>query len=132
MPSMTNRQCAFTVSTRRTRSTRSDVLSMSTESDMEGKRGMKGYYRRPSRAIEKGGGFFVPGLEGEKIRVVSAAVLVLMIASNRAGVQDATVAQVTSEVIGVVMAVILFVQGIAEAFPQIGASTSAASNAARI
>lgn len=115
-----------------TSSTRSNALFMSTESDMEGKRGMKGYYRRPSRAIEKGGGFFVPGLEGEKIRVVSAAVLVLMIASNRAGVQDATMAQVTSEVIGVVMAVILFVQGIAEAFPQIGASTSASSNAAPI
>ena len=94
---------------------RIDALSMSTESDMEGKRGMKGYYRRPSRAIEKGGGFFVPGLEGEKIRVVSAAVLVLAIASNRAGVQDATIAQITSEVIGLVMAVILFVQGIAEA-----------------
>ena len=79
-------------------------LMMSTESDMEGKRGMKGYYRRPSRAIEKGGGFFVPGLEGEKIRVLSAAVLVFMIASNRAGVADATIAQVTSEVIGMVMA----------------------------
>ena len=109
------------------RSDRSTFLSMSTESDMEGKRGMKGYYRRPSRAIEKGGGFFVPGLEGEKIRVVSAAVLVLAIASNRAGVQDATIAQITSEVIGLVMAVILFVQGIAEAFPQLGASSSAAT-----
>ena len=27
---------------------------------------MKGYYVRPSRAIEKGGGFFVPGLEGDR------------------------------------------------------------------
>ena len=102
-------------------------LMMSTESDMEGKRGMKGYYRRPSRAIEKGGGFFVPGLEGEKIRVLSAAVLVFMIASNRAGVADATIAQVTSEVIGMVMAIILFVQGFAEAFPSIGASSSTAA-----
>lgn len=100
---------------------------MSTESDMEGKRGMKGYYRRPSRAIEKGGGFFVPGLEGEKIRVVSAAALILMIASNRAGVQDATAAQITSEIIGAIMALILFLQGIAEAFPSIGLSTSKAA-----
>jgi Cofactor assembly of complex C subunit B, CCB2/CCB4 len=106
----------------------SSSLSMSTESDMEGKRGMKGYYRRPSRAIEKGGGFFVPGLEGEKIRVVSAAAIILMIASNRAGVQDATVSQITSEVIGIVMALILFLQGIAEAFPQIGSSTTATSS----
>lgn len=106
----------------------SSSLLMSTESDMEGKRGMKGYYRRPSRAIEKGGGFFVPGLEGEKIRVVSAAAIILMIASNRAGVQDATVSQITSEIIGIVMALILFLQGIAEAFPQIGSSTTATSS----
>jgi hypothetical protein len=106
----------------------SGSLLMSTESDMEGKRGMKGYYRRPSRAIEKGGGFFVPGLEGEKIRVVSAAAIILMIASNRAGVQDATVSQITSEVIGIVMALILFLQGIAEAFPSIGSSTTATSS----
>mmetsp|Transcript_25957 Transcript_25957/g.24810 ORF Transcript_25957/g.24810 Transcript_25957/m.24810 type:complete len:294 (+) Transcript_25957:145-1026(+) len=101
----------------------------SSESDMDGKRGMKGYYRRPSRAIEKGGGFFIPGLEGEKIRVLSAAVLILAIASNRAGVQDATAAQITSEVIGVVMAVILFVQGLAEAFPSVGSSQSIANAA---
>ena len=30
---------------------------------------MKGYYVRPSRAIEKGGGFFVPGLEGDRYRI---------------------------------------------------------------
>ena len=110
----------------------SSSLLMSTESDMEGKRGMKGYYRRPSRAIEKGGGFFVPGLEGEKIRVVSAAAIILMIASNRAGVQDATVSQITSEIIGIVMALILFLQGIAEAFPSIGSSTTAASSTAPV
>ena len=34
------------------RSNRSTFISMSTESDMEGKRGMKGYYRRPSRAAQ--------------------------------------------------------------------------------
>lgn len=109
-------------------SIRHSIISMSSESDMEGKRGMKGYYRRPSRAIEKGGGFFVPGLEGEKIRVVSAAALILMIASNRAGVQDATAAQITSEIIGAIMALILFLQGIAEAFPSIGLSSSKASS----
>ena len=45
----------------------------SEDPDLVGSRGMKGYYRRPSRAIEKGGGFYVPGLEGEKIRIVSAS-----------------------------------------------------------
>jgi hypothetical protein len=99
-------------------------MSSSDQSDMEGKRGMKGYYRRPSRAIEKGGGFYVPGLEGEKIRVLSAGILVLMIASNRAGVQTADASQITSEAIGVIMALILFLQGLAEAFPSGGSSTS--------
>ena len=84
---------------------------------MEGLRGMKGYYRRPSRAIEKGGGFFVPGLEGERIRVISAAALILMIAANRAGVLIAPPALVISELIAIISAVILFIQGLAEAFP---------------
>jgi hypothetical protein len=47
------------------------------EKDMEGISGLKGYYRRPSRAIEKGGGFFVPGLENEKIRIFSATCLIV-------------------------------------------------------
>ena len=85
--------------------------------DMEGVRGMKGYYRRPSRAIEKGGGFFVPGLEGERIRVISAAALILMIATNRAGVLIAPPALIISELIAIISAVILFVQGLAAAFP---------------
>lgn len=129
--SVSHFKCASSFSTsfsvRKSASLQHSIISMSTESDMEGKRGMKGYYRRPSRAIEKGGGFFVPGLEGEKIRVVSAAALILMIASNRAGVQDATAAQITSEIIGAIMALILFLQGIAEAFPSIGLSSSKAA-----
>jgi len=93
--------------------------------DMEGIRGMKGYYRRPSRAIEKGGGFFVPGLEGERIRVLAAAALLLMVASNRVGVQVAPPSLVTSELIGIATAVVLFMQGVVSAFPE-GPAPSAA------
>jgi hypothetical protein len=78
---------------------------------------MKGYYRRPSRAIEKGGGFFVPGLEGERIRIISAAALVLMLVVNHAGVQVSSVSQITSELIGFVMAIILFLQGVSYILP---------------
>ena len=39
--------------------------------------GMKGFYRRPSKAIEQGGGFFIPGLEGERIRIVTALALLV-------------------------------------------------------
>ena len=38
---------------------------------------MKGFYRRPSKAIEQGGGFFIPGLEGERIRIVTALALLV-------------------------------------------------------
>ena len=42
-----------------------------------GERGMKGFYRRPSKAIEQGGGFFVPGLEGERVRLLTAFALLI-------------------------------------------------------
>lgn len=42
-----------------------------------GERGMKGFYRRPSKAIEQGGGFFVPGLEGERVRLLTAFALLV-------------------------------------------------------
>jgi hypothetical protein len=84
---------------------------------MKGLPGMKGYYRRPSRAIEKGGGFFVPGLEGERIRLLTAVALFAMFSLNRAGQLVQTFPQVVSEVTGLVMALVLLLQGIAELFP---------------
>jgi hypothetical protein len=89
---------------------------LNVESDMETRPGMKGYYRRPSRAIEKGGGFFVPGLEGERIRIISSVALIAMLVVNRAGVQVSTTPQVVSELIGLLMAAILFVQGVSDVF----------------
>lgn len=85
--------------------------------DMKGLPGMKGYYRRPSRAIEKGGGFFVPGLEGERIRLLTAVALFAMFSLNRAGQVVQTFPQVVSETTGLIMAIVLLLQGIAELFP---------------
>lgn len=84
--------------------------------DMKGISGMKGYYRRPSRAIERGGGFYVPGLEGERIRVITAAALVLMYIANRAGQMVATLPQIISELTGISVAILLFAQGAVDAF----------------
>lgn len=83
---------------------------------MRGIKGMKGYYRRPSRAIEKGGGFYVPGLEGERIRIITAGALVLMFVANRAGQTVATFPQVVSELTGIAVALLLFAQGAADVF----------------
>lgn len=77
---------------------------------------MKGYYRRPSRAIEKGGGFYVPGLEGEKIRIITSGALVLMYIANRAGQTAASLPQVVSELTGISVALLLFAQGAADVF----------------
>ena len=84
--------------------------------DMAGKAGLKGYYRRPSRAIEKGGGFFVPGLEGERIRLLTAMTLVATFGINRSGQIVSSFPQVVSETVGLIMALILFLQGFAELF----------------
>ncbi|KAL7581797.1 hypothetical protein ACA910_022325 [Epithemia clementina (nom. ined.)] len=43
-----------------------------------------GVYVRPSAAIERGSGFFVPGLEGPKVKVVVASVLLIATALNHA------------------------------------------------
>jgi hypothetical protein len=77
---------------------------------------MKGYYRRPSRAIEKGGGFFVPGLEDEKVRVVTAAFLLFLFAANRFGMQFSTAPQIISEFTGIAATLILFLQGLGNVF----------------
>lgn len=86
----------------------------SDATDMKGISGMKGYYRRPSRAIEKGGGFYVPGLEGERIRIITACALVLMYVANRAGQTVASQPQIISELTGLSLAILLFVQGAAD------------------
>ncbi len=87
--------------------------------DLVNPAGMKGYYRRPSKAIEKGGGFFVPGLEGEKIRVFSASLLFVLFAVNRLGVQPALIPiqQVVSEFTGLCVTAILFIQGLVNVLP---------------
>eukprot|EP01036_Dinobryon_divergens_P025530 gene25530-34087_t len=73
---------------------------------------MKGYYVRPSRAIEKGGGFFVPGLEGDRIRIISALLLLLLCAINAYGAQ-VTGSLIISVLTGVFATLVLFFQGTA-------------------
>ena len=76
-----------------------------------GERGMKGYYRRPSKAIENGGGFFVPGLEGERIRLLSSVLIGFLVVVNRANTQIAPLSQIITELVGLFMVFVLFLQG---------------------
>ena len=57
--------------------------ALSAENNTPKKIGKKeGVYVRPSGAIEKGSGFFVPGLEGPKVRLVIVVVLLGATAAN--------------------------------------------------
>lgn len=47
----------------------------------------KGVYVRPSGAIERGSGFFVPGLEGPRVRLLFGVVLLALTALNHVVVQ---------------------------------------------
>lgn len=91
---------------------RVNLLSMSA-SQTNNKAGYKGYYRRPSKAIESGGGFFIPGLEGNRIRIISSTIFLLSIFINHIDVIRADQTQAISELCGVSMSVLLFLQGIA-------------------
>ncbi|KAG7357956.1 hypothetical protein IV203_014543 [Nitzschia inconspicua] len=46
------------------------------------KKKTQGVYVRPSGAIERGSGFFVPGLEGPRVRLVFGTVLIVLTAIN--------------------------------------------------
>ncbi|CAJ1945121.1 unnamed protein product [Cylindrotheca closterium] len=63
---------------------RSRIVSGGTRlyAEEEKRKKSKGVYVRPSGAIEKGSGFFVPGLEGPKVRVVFGSVLLILTAIN--------------------------------------------------
>jgi len=52
--------------------------SSNSNSNRNRKKGSKGVYARPSAAIERGSGFFVPGLEGSRVRVLFG-ILVLVL-----------------------------------------------------
>ena len=102
-------------------------LSSSTDDpELKSIAGMKGMYVRPSRAIEKGGGFFVPGLEGERIRIVSAVLLLMLYAINLVGTNAAEFSISTAA--GLFVTVLLLLQGVVDLFP----SDSALSKDSRI
>jgi len=48
-----------------------------------GRKKAKGIYQRPSAAIERGSGFFVPGLEGSRVRILFGLVVLFFNFINR-------------------------------------------------
>ena len=75
----------------------------------------KGYGIRPSAAVEQGGGFYVPGFEGTKLRVTAAAVLSAGLVLNRVlSPGEPASSQIVSEALGAFGCVLIFAQSAAQ------------------
>jgi hypothetical protein len=64
----------------------------------------------PDALDQQGGGFFIPGLEGYRLRLASAVLVIVLLTLNRFPGYDAVQTQVISEVIGLGAAVVLLAQ----------------------
>jgi len=81
----------------------------------------QGVYARPSAAIERGSGFFFPGLEGPKVRLVFGGVLLTLTAYNHVVASSSSSVSagagrgdVFSELLAVVYSVLVLLQGALE------------------
>jgi hypothetical protein len=73
------------------------------------------FYRRPAKALERGGGFYVPGFEGDRLRLALSALFSAAIITNHlASAQPVPAPQQSSEVIGLALAVYTVVQALVE------------------
>ena len=78
----------------------------------EKKLGQKqGVYSRPSAAIERGSGFFFPGLEGPKIRLASGAAILVAVGVNHIISADHTT---PLEGLAVVYSLLVLLQGVVQ------------------
>lgn len=76
----------------------------------------KGVYVRPSAAIERGSGFYVPGLEGSRVRIIFGALcLILSYVNSVLGLGDSNIAAVefSQKLVGFYGILLLF-QGLVE------------------
>lgn len=77
----------------------------------------KGVYVRPSAAIERGSGFFVPGLEGPKVRLVFGSVLLILASINHwqsTSESAATPGNAFSETLAIVYSLLVLFQAAIE------------------
>jgi len=91
------------------------TLNAAPEDTKPKKNKISGVYSRPSAAIERGSGFFVPGLEGPKVRLAVGFVLLILTAVNHAYANTAGNAGNTfSEGLAVVYCLLVLFQGAVE------------------
>jgi len=110
--------CAFSTWTSNTPTTaRSSVTEL-----FETKPKVKGVYSRPSAAIERGSGFYVPGLEGSKVRILfGILVLLLSYVNTLLGLGDSNMEAVEfSQKTVTFYGTLLLLQGLVEAAKEAG------------
>lgn len=76
----------------------------------------RGIYSRPSAAIERGSGFFIPGLEGPRIRLLFGMTVIIADAANHFLIETrpGDVGQIIAETTAGFYGIILLLQGIIE------------------
>eukprot|EP00527_Entomoneis_sp_CCMP2396_P005006 CAMPEP_0198144408 /NCGR_PEP_ID=MMETSP1443-20131203/15495_1 /TAXON_ID=186043 /ORGANISM="Entomoneis sp., Strain CCMP2396" /LENGTH=278 /DNA_ID=CAMNT_0043807795 /DNA_START=13 /DNA_END=846 /DNA_ORIENTATION=- len=75
----------------------------------------EGVYVRPSAAIERGSGFFIPGLEGPKVRLAGGTVLLVLLAVNHfLSSSIISSGNVFSEALAAAFSILVLVQGLIE------------------
>jgi hypothetical protein len=76
----------------------------------------RGIYSRPSAAIERGSGFFIPGLEGPRIRLIFGLTVLIADVANHilAESQPGDVGQIIAESLAAFYGALLLLQGIVE------------------
>lgn len=92
--------------------------------------GLKGMYRRPSKAIEQGGGFYVPGLEGPRLRFLTSVILILAVYINHNNDQTdrSSLSLIIAEITTISMSLLLFLQGYFQFLPAVSPSVSSNGN----
>ena len=91
------------------------ALFMSKDDEVK-KMGQKdGVYVRPSAAIERGSGFFIPGLEGPKVRLFGGSILLTLLAINHVlSSSTNNLGNSFSEALAAVFSVLVLLQGVIE------------------
>jgi hypothetical protein len=74
----------------------------------------KGVYSRPSAAIERGSGFFIPGLEGPRVRLVFGVIVLLLTVLNHVLLSSSLPTVAFSEGLAGVYAILLLFQAAIE------------------
>jgi len=101
------------------------VLTMASDGESSSrdnnKKKSSGVYARPSAAIERGSGFFIPGLEGSRVRLLFGILaLVLTYVNNALGGQTSTGGFGISEAVAVVAGSLLLLQAAVEFGTELG------------